>query len=223
VAGLPKDEEMKSNKLFGTIVSIATLTLSSTAMAGANDLMTLGLGASYSYTKTQDLSQSDATETMSPSLSVRVKLLRVFGAEFEYSPTATAGEGTDLVMNSTYRASGLFFLLPTQYLGVYGKAGIGTHNLSQMANPMGQSNSFHAGGGFDVHLGEHFAIGGELLVLIPGAHSIDTALSQHGLRSTNENLGHGLPTTNRSPVEVQMSDLINTDNFQASASIRYYF
>lgn len=214
---------MKTNKYFVTIVSLATLTISSSAMAGANDLLTLGLGASYSVTKIQDLSETSATETMSPSLSVRLKLLRVFGAEFAYSPTIAQSGNSDLVMDSAYRASGLLFLVPTQYLGIYGKAGIGSHNLAQLANPMGETSSFHAGGGFDIHMGDHFALGGELLVLIPGAHSIDTALSKHGLRSTNENLGTGIQSTPRSPVEIQMSDLINTDNYQASVSLRYYF
>ena len=223
VAGFPKDKEMKKKLYITTILSLATLTVSSTAMAEANGLFTLGLGASYSVTKIQDLNDSNATETMSPSLSVRLKLLRIFGAELEYSPTVAQKESTDLVMDSAYRASGLLFLLPTQYFGVYGKAGVGSHDLAQLANPMGETSSFHAGGGFDIHLGDHLALGGELLVLLPGAHSIDTALSKHGLRSTNENLGSGVSASPRSPVELQMSDLINTDNYQASVSLRYYF
>lgn len=212
-----------NTKYLGLILSAATLTFSSTAFAGANDLLTLGLGASYSLTRTQDLSETQSSDALSPSLSVRLKLLRIFGAEFSFAPNAAQNAETELIMDATYRASALLFVLPTEYVGVYGKAGMGTHNLSQMANPMGESNSFHAGGGLDVHLGENFSLGGEFLILIPGAHSIDTALSKHGLRSSNANVGQGMGTTPISPVEVQMSDLITTDNFQASVSMRYYF
>jgi len=211
------------NKYFSLILSAATLTLSSTAFAGSNDLMTVGLGATYSLTRTQDLSESESSDALSPSLNVRLKLLRIFGAEFSYAPTVVQNNGDELVMDATFRASALLFVLPTEYVGVYGKAGMGTYNLSEMVNPMGEGNSFHAGGGMDIHIGDNFAVGGEFLILIPGAHSIDTALSKHGLRSSNENLGSGLGTTERSPVEVQMSDLITSDNFQASVSLRYYF
>ena len=213
---------MKKNIIFG-LATLSTLTLSAPAMAGANDLLTLGLGASYTYTNTQGLSEGSGMQSSAPSLNVRLKLLRVFGAELSYAPSAGSSQDGDLVGDSTVQASGLLFLLPTEYVGVYGKAGIGSQSFAEMGNPGSASTSYHAGGGFDVHLGDNLAIGAEMLVLIPGAASIDAALSKHGLRSTNENLGTGVQSTDRSPVELQMSDLITTDNYQASLSLRYYF
>lgn len=213
---------MKKNIIFG-LTALSTLALSAPAMAGANDLLTLGVGASYTITNTQGLDDGSAMQSSTPSLNVRLKMLRVFGAELSYAPSAASNQAADLVSDSTFQASGLLYVLPTEYVGVYGKAGIGSQSLAEMGNPNGASNNYHAGGGFDVHLGQNLALGAEMLVLIPGAASIDAALSKHGLRSTNENLGSGVQTTDRSPVELQMSDLITTDNYQASVSLRYYF
>jgi hypothetical protein len=65
------------------------------------------------------------------------------------------------------------------------------------------SNSYHFGGGVEVYLTDHLAVGSEVLFLLPGARSVVDKMMRD----------QAIP---------EIGDLVNPRNFRVALGARYY-
>ena len=186
--------------------------------------MTLGLGTGFGFTRAKDLTADSSQNGVGAEISMRLKLFRVLGAEVAMTPLGSRNDdGSDLVFDSKFRLSGLLYLVPLDVLGVYAKAGIGGQSFTDLVKLTDESNSYHAGGGLDVYVGDHVAIGAEFLVLLPGVDSVSKALIRKALTAEQSGPSNAGAPVNDPLAGVSMSDFVNARNFRASMNVRYYF
>lgn len=185
------------------ITLLAVLVLPTSLYAGSQSLVTLGVGPSVGLLHLRG--EDNSTSRMATDMRLRLRFLRGFAAEASWSPFGAQRNDDALLYDHNYRASGLLYVVPTYPVSGYLKVGFGGARMGDMAKLLGRSVSYHAGAGGELYIGEHFALGAEYLVLIPGADSLSKA---SGLSSGNY---RGLPDNS-----------LGFSNFRASLSLMYY-
>lgn len=182
--------------------ALASVCSAGAAHADATSLFTASLGASINLGQSGNPGES-ASFLASPQLEVRVRLLRALAFEVGVRPfDALPSEGS-LVYTSRFRWSGILYLLPLDAFGLYAKGGLGGSDIEDMTTFSAPGNSYHFGGGLEIYLDEHFAIGSEVLFLLPGARSVVDKMM-------------------RDQTIPEMGDLIDPRNFQVSLGARFY-
>lgn len=171
------------------------------AFADSNSLVTLGASAGLAL-RHWDTTGGIAADSLNPELGLRLRLFHWLGAEVEVVPH-TIGKGS-LEDRIGIRASGLIYLVPTDVVGVYVKAGLGHSNVVKLLDNVGSWESLHVGGGVEVYLGEHLALSGEFYFV----NELDNLL---------ERVAHGVATGSLSPATA-----FDAENFNASLAVRFY-
>jgi hypothetical protein len=190
------------NRTSAWAIALASVCSASAAHADATSLFTASIGASLNLGQAGDPGQAAAFQA-SPQLELRVRLLRALAFEVGVRPfDALPAEGS-LVYTSRFRWSGILYLLPLDDFGMYAKAGLGGADIEDMFTFSSATNSYHFGGGLEIYLNEHFAIGSEVLFLLPGARSVVDKMM-------------------RDQVIPEIGDLVNPRNFQVSLGARFY-
>jgi hypothetical protein len=144
-----------------------------------------------------------ATIQAGPQLELRVRLLRALAFEVGVRPLDGLPAEGSLVYSSRLRWSGILYLVPLDDFGLYAKAGLGGNSFEDMITFSAPGNSYHFGGGLEVYLTEHIAVGSEVLFLLPGARSVVDKMM-------------------RDQVIPEVGDLLDPRNFQVSLGARYY-
>jgi hypothetical protein len=206
-----------------TATLLATTFVATPASADGDSLFTVGIGTAVGVNRSTPLfGLPEATFTT--ELSVKFKLLHVFGFEFSYAPTDSVAEGSQLVFDATFRMSGLLYIVPTYPVSFYLKGGIGAGEFTDLFAYDSPTTSYHGGAGFDIHVHENVVIGAEFLLLAPGIASVRDTIASYA----NEELARYQARIRNEPVadsgpELAVKDFISVDNFRASVSARYYF
>lgn len=180
-----------------------TATLSaSAAFADATSLLTASVGGSFSLGQSGDPGARPAL-SVGPELELRVRVLRALAFEIGVRPLDELPDEGSLVYSSRFRWSGILYLLPLDAFGLYAKAGLGGASLEDMVTFSSASNSYHFGGGVEVYLTDHLAVGSEVLFLLPGARSVVDKMM-------------------RDQTIPELGDLVNPRNFRVALGARYY-
>ena len=208
-----------------TTIIIAALALAAptAALADSDDLISFGVGTSVGMNNTTPLGAA-AEAAFTTELNIKVKMLHFLGIEFAYSPTDSVESDAGLVFDSTFRISGLLYIVPTYPVNFYLKGGIGAGDISDLFAVDNATNSYHAGAGLDWHIGEHFVVGAEFLLLIPGVSSIKNTIESYA----NEEIKRFQARDRSAPYEaadesLDVSDFISADNFRVALNARYFF
>ena len=131
-----------------------------------------------------------------------------------------------LVFQNSLRLSGLVYVVPTRYVSAYAKAGIEGGSLGALFRVTDPSNSYHAGGGLDIELTDHFTLGLEFLVLIPGYTSVEDHVvgyvEREAVRVAGE-LAQGRIPTDVGGNAPDTGDFLSASNFRLTIGARYYF
>lgn len=208
-----------------TLALLLGLFTASNAAAKSDSLITLGVGTTVGVNNITPL-HADTTTTFTTELSLKVKMLHFLGVEFAYSPTDGVEEGVhDLVFDSTFRVSGLVYIVPTYPVNLYLKGGIGAGKIEELFAIDQPTNSYHAGAGMDFHIGEHFVLGAEFLLLIPGVNSVKNTIETFANEELRRYQERTVTEATYEPPQEQLSieDFISANNFRVSVSARYYF
>jgi Outer membrane protein beta-barrel domain len=198
------------------IISLAII-LGAAAPANASNtsLVALGFGSQLGVARYQPISGVGGTQMVS-ELNLRFKLLKILGIDASYNLASEHQVGAGEVFASKYRISALIYPIPTNVLSVYLSGGIGASSISDLSNDSLTSKSFHAGGGLEVYLGDHFTLTGEFLILVPDVNRI--AVSRQPIRlSESGDLPMGQVTT------PSASDYISAENFQVNLGLKFFF
>ena len=212
--------------MFARLALITTLLTTGAASADNDSLFTLGLGTAVGVNRSTPLGGTAET-TFTTELSLKIKALYVFGFEFSYAPTDKVDEASPLVFDSTYRLSGLLYLVPTSPVSFYLKGGLGGGTLEDVFAIDKATTNYHAGAGFDIEAGDNLVIGLEYLLLIPGVAGVRDTLSTYAneeikrYQSRDENKAE--PVSTASAGTPAISDFISPENFRVTVSARWYF
>lgn len=202
------------------VVCLALTARAELARADSNSLFTVALGTSLNVSRAQDL-RADAHETVSPELDLRLRLFRVMGLELSYSPLSANDPSSTLVYQGQLSMSAVLYLVPLENFGLYAKAGISAGDPKDLFSATADSNAYHSGGGFEVYLGDHFALGAEFLVLMPGLASVEKAVTADALRRSALREAGSVAAAAEKPLE--LGDFIKASNFKTSVALRYFF
>jgi hypothetical protein len=209
------------NTLKTTLIVIAIFA-TSTAYAGSDSIMTLGIGTSMGVTQ-QTPYGGTAQAAFTNDLTVRARMLHIFGVEMAYSPTDRMETTSELVFTGQFRASALLYVIPTSPVALYLKAGIGAESLGDVFKIDAPSNSYHAGAGLDVQLGDHFVLGTEFLLLAPGITSVKNTLKNFAEQELNRYQMEGAEATAAAPKTPSIGDFLSASNFRVGVTAHYYF
>ncbi|MEL6544455.1 MAG: hypothetical protein AAFQ82_07500 [Myxococcota bacterium] len=142
-----------------------------TAVAAPDSWLTLGVGTSMNM---------EGDSQLTGSLKTRLRLLLAFGAELSYQP-AEAGHS-----DSSTGVHGLLYLLPTSPVGGYLKAGWSNGQLGTIGR---NDDRYDVGGGFELYMGEHVALGAEYLRSFPDVQSLGDSMQRgDGLWNQGEDI-----------------------------------
>lgn len=199
-----------------TIISISFLAMVAVpAQASNTSLVTLGFGSQLGVARYQPL-QGAAGAQMVSELNLRLKLLRILGVDATYNLGGEQAVGGGEVFASQYRISALLYPIPTNVLSVYLSGGIGGSSVGDMTNDSLTSKSFHAGGGLEIYLGDHFTLTGEFLILVPDVNRI--AMTRQPIRLDEQG---NLPLSNMATPSA--ADYISAENFQINLGLKFFF
>lgn len=194
------------------------------AHAGSQSLFTLAMGTEFGVNRHVPI-EGGSSRSFVSELTVRLRFLKVLGASFAYNlvPVKDTGE---LVFASTYRLSGLLYVVPTEHVSLYLTGGYGAKDIGDMATVTGSTNTYHAGAGLEVYLGDHIALHVEYLWLVPGSSSIQGSVARRATADVEATVqAHAtagtIPTTLEMP-DIAPSDYLSPGNFQLNVGFRWY-
>ena len=203
--------------------AFVALMMSTPAMAVSDGLLSFGVGTAVGVNSTTPL-HADASTAFTTELNLKLKALHFLAIEFAYSPTDSVDSKSDLVFDSTFRLSGLLYIVPTYPVNFYLKGGIGAGEISEIFSVDASTNSYHAGAGLDVHVGDHFVLGAEFLLLIPGVKSIKNTIETYANEEVKRYQSRDRSAPYQSSEEqLEVADFISPENFRVALTARYFF
>lgn len=198
--------------------------LVSEAKADVDSTVTLGIGAELGLNHHSQV-QADAENSFVSEITVRLRLFRFLGASFAYNvnPIKSSGE---LIYDSTFRVSVLIYMLPLERFSIYVQGGYGAINVADLGTLTGATNSYHAGAGLEVYLGDHWALHADYNWIIPGASSIRGAIER---RTTNTRAAieaaedeEAIEAAMSEVESLSVTDYLSGSNFQLTIGVRFY-
>jgi len=226
---------MAHGRFLGLAVAGAMVVAPGAAHAGSDFWATLGVGTTMGMAQHNGSGQAPV-RTFTGELSAQARLLYVFGIETSYAPTDRLYNGDRLVYDSRLKLSAVLHIAPTTPVGGYLKAGVGGSRIDDMLTIGKNSESYHAGAGVEVHFKEHWVVGAEVLLMVPGFNRWslmrgvkvnDVGLDQwstltapEAIRALELDLNTGsVPTPD---VAVSWQDILGGATYRVALSLRYY-
>ncbi len=203
-----------------TLLALAVTLVSSEADGASNSQVTLGIGTAVGVNNVNPVFDDSRSE-FTTELNIKLKAFQVVALELAYSPTDII-DARQLVFESRFRVSGLIYIVPTYPVNLYLKGGIGGGRFEELFSIEGLTNSYHGGAGVDWHIGDHWVVGGEFLLLFPGVNSVKNTIEKYAneeLKRYEETLAEYEPPE----VQLEVADFISASNFRLAFSARYYF
>ncbi|MFN3201764.1 MAG: hypothetical protein ACE366_25390 [Bradymonadia bacterium] len=158
------------NRIAALIIALG-LCISGPAAADSDSWFTLGGGAHYSFVQDQ-VSENPEVGQMHYGLLTRAKILRFVGLEASWQLDHEAGSQADRILSPRYQLGLMLNLVPTKYFTLFGVLGTGAHEAGHLINLNGASTSLFTGGGLEVYLGDHVAVGFDLRFRLPGPYHL---------------------------------------------------
>jgi len=206
------------------VAAVVALGAPRPAAGSSQSLVTLGFGTELGVSRHTPIEGGTARAFVS-ELTLRLRVVKVLGLSFAANlvPARDTGE---LVFTSQYRLSALLYVVPTEHVSVYLSGGYGAQRIEDLVTVTGSTNTYHAGAGLEVYLGEHVALHVEYLWLIPGAASIEGSVVRRATedvqQTVDDQIAAGtLPTTLDLP-DISAADYLSPGNFQLNFGLRWY-
>lgn len=194
------------------------------AAAGSQSLVTLGMGTEFGVNRHSPIEGGTARAFVS-ELTLRLRFVKVLGFSFAYN-LAPAKDTGELVFTSSYRMSALLYVVPTDHISLYLSGGYGAQRADDLITVTGSTNTYHAGAGLEVYIGDHVALHVEYLWLVPGAASIEGSVTRRATADVQESVDQHtaagtIPTTLDLP-DISAGDYLSPGNFQLNFGFRWY-
>ena len=207
------------------LFAAALLTLAAQpAAADSHAMITAGLGSNLGFNQTTRLNGGTST-AFTTEFSLRVKALYALGFEFAYAPT-DSHSSDELVYTNNLRLSGLVYFVPTPWVSAYFKGGIEGDGFGALFAYDDPASSYHAGGGIEVHIDDHWVVGVEFLVLLPGVTSVENTVERYVDQETARY--QAALSAGETPAAIgadapDPSDFLSANNFRLTFGARYFF
>lgn len=198
-----------------TMVVVGLVGAGTPCLGSSSSWLTLGVGSSVGVahsTATTGVAQNSFLS----ELNLRLRMLKLFGVDLNYNMPGEKSIGTGETFASNFRLSALLFLVPTRWFSLYLSAGAGGTSLGDVFSSGLTGKSFHAGGGLEIYAGQHVAIAGEFLMVVPDVTRV--VVSHQPLRVDEAGQLDWGETSSPS-----WSDYVGPQNYQFSFALRYYF
>ncbi|MGM0576271.1 MAG: hypothetical protein ACQEXJ_11125 [Myxococcota bacterium] len=196
--------------------------------ADNNGPITLGLGTGLGVHRTAQPNAAPDSQIVS-NMNLRLKMLWFLGVDLTWSYMPAQQPDDELQFGAELRATGLVYPIPTDVVGVYLGAGIGAGNFGDLVSVTAPSNSYHVGGGLEVHVTDHITLDGSFFMIIPGYASIERDVTRRAL-STYENARDEIRTQqdlervhDLAGDAVEVRDYISPKNFEVLLRGMFYF
>ena len=188
------------------ITALAVLLMamaSSVVLADSDSLATLGFSGRMSYQTPGQTVASGEDYTFHGGL--RLELFYLFGAEFEatYVPDELSGD----IYRPSYRLTGHLHLMNFRYLDFYLGVGLASAELGDVVNIEGPSTIYRAGGGLEIIIAGHWALG------------VDAYWSVAGIGYFNKRLTESLQNDQGIPDPMEQVD---PGQIEVGLALRYY-
>ena len=203
------------------IVFLGIGTTTTRAAAKSNPLGTVGIGATLGMARHRTHTHPDG-RAFSSEINIRIRALYVLGLEIAYSPTDRLVVQEVELYDSRLKVSALLHLLPTTPTGLYLKAGVGGSGFSRLRFGAA-AQSYHAGAGLLTYLGDHLALTGEIMMVLPGSNAWQSnvaSLSQQSKRSAASSLSQN-QSTSRGITD--LSPFVGGSSRRLAVGVRYYW
>ena len=146
------------------------------AHADGNSDVTLGVGAGIGIHKAGGPDEKADIAFLNQA-NLRFKFLDVLGIDY----AVDLGRNGDLVSpaddelhyQAKMRLSAMVYPYNGEEVAFYIAAGIGGGKLADLFTTDAAANSYHAGVGFEFHLGDHLSIDTSFLLVAPGSRSVE--------------------------------------------------
>ncbi len=207
--------------LASAICLVTAATVSSPARADNYQLFSAGVGTTLGGSHVEAPS-GRSESAFSSELSLRMRALYVLGLDFAYAPIDGSTRTDGLVFGNALRLSALLYVVPTEWVQIYGKVGLEADDIAGLFTIDDNSNAYHAGGGMEVPVTDNWVLSLEFLMLIPGLASVE----DHVGGSVEEQIARvrtaGEAALADSAIP-EVGDYVSGANFRLSAGVRYYF
>ena len=142
------------------------------APAKTNSLITLGLGAQLGFASPGKAMVREAPQTPYGFIA-RLKLMQVFGIETVVGFDEDPASQRERQLSPRLQLSAMFNFNVAEPLNIFLLGGLGAHGPSDLVDLGGSTTSFHLASGLEVYIAEHFAVGGDVRLRLPGMGYID--------------------------------------------------
>ena len=193
--------------------------------ADNDSILTVGVGAGIGYRHASGPGDTAPMEFINQA-NVRLKLLWILGADLSVdlakNTKLTAPDPNSLRYAAKLRATALFYPIPTSVFELYLGLGVGAAKTSELFTVTGPGNSYHVGGGFEVHLNAHFTIDASFYMIVPGYSSLKNHVEQLAYEiadKTAQDVANGTipPPTSASDLplpDVTVGDYVTPRNYE---------
>jgi len=156
--------------------SAAALATAGDARGDGSSDLTLGLGAGIGIHKAGGPDEKASTALMNQA-NLRLKFLQVFGIDYALDlgrdDKLVNPADDELHYQAKMRLTALIYPYNGEAVAFYFGAGIGGGKLAELLKTNAVANSYHAGIGFEFHLGDHLSIDTSFMLVAPGSRSVE--------------------------------------------------
>lgn len=213
-------------RIAGVALCAAVVGLAPGSSRADNDsILTVGVGAGIGYRHAAGPGETAGMEFINQA-NVRIKMLWILGLDFSVDlakdTKLTEADASKLHYAAKMRATALFYPIPTSVFELYLGAGLGAGKTEEFFSGTSPGNSYHIGGGFEVHLNDHFTIDASFYMVVPGYASLKNHVEQLAYQiadQTAQDVANGTtpPPTSIGDIplpDVTVGDYITPTNYE---------
>ncbi len=208
-----------------TLLALLVFIPTGPAAADSDSILTVGVGAGAGLRHLGGGSFAPSETTFVNHGSVRVKMLWLLGADISVDLTKddklTEPAQDALVFASKIRTTALFYAIPASALSLYLGGGIGAPDVGHIFDPMSATNSYHVGGGLEVHLTDNFSIDLSYYIIVPSIGGIKREVERLALQVVDDfqggsRAGEGAGVTEDLAIgDATVGDFVSAQNYEA--------
>lgn len=197
-----------THALLALALTVAAASAAPTAARADNDsILTLGVGAGVGWRHAAGPGDEAEMKFVNQA-SARLKMLWILGLDLSVDLTKdgdlTEVKDGDLRYAAKMRLTALLYPMITSSFAIYLGTGVGAADKSELFSVTSPGNSYHMGGGFEVHFDDHLTLDCSFYMIVPGYRSVKGHVQKLAL-SIAEEAAAGV--ANGQPAPQSVSDL----------------
>ena len=173
---------MRSRRITNALMALALTAAAATtvatpraARADNDSILTLGVGAGVGWRHAAGPDEEAKMKFVNQA-SARLKMLWILGVDMSFDLTKdddlTKVKDGELRYAAKMRLTALLYPMITSSFALYLGTGIGAADKSELFSVTSPGNSYHLGGGFEIHFDDHLTLDCSFYMIVPGYQSV---------------------------------------------------